>query len=216
MTRRRRRKCRHCGQLYKPDPRNRWHQNYCSAPACQQASKRASYWRWAHSALGRRYARRPEHTRHVRDWRAAHPRYWKRRRKKPVALPDVLIPQSLVPSEDKPKLMGAPPTISVALPDELSSPASNCDALKPLALPDLLFLESPAWLGLIAQLTGVALPENIDAFTRRLILLGRQIQGQRVTPRKLSGADDEASALPSAPAQNAGAVQLDRPASGSG
>ena len=216
MTRRRRRKCRHCGQLYKPDPRNRWHQKYCSAPACQQASKRASYWHWAHSALGRRYARRPEHTGHVRDWRAAHPRYWNRRRKKPVALPDVLIPQPLVPSEDKSKLIGAPPTISVALPDERSSPASNCDALKPLALPDLLFTQSPAWIGLIAQLIGGALPDDIASFTRRAILLGRQIQGQSVTPRRLSGADEEASSLPSAPAQSAGAVQLDRSTPGSG
>ena len=180
MTRCRRRKCRHCRKLYQPDPRNRWHQRFCSEPACQQASKQASQRHWARSALGRRYARRPEHTQHVRNWRAEHPRYWKRKRQKPVALRDVLIPQPPTPSVDKQSLIGAPLTIPAALPDDLSSTASKLDALKPLALPDVLFTQSPAWFGLISQLIGGALPEDIASFTRRAILLGQQIQGLRM------------------------------------
>ena len=35
MSTRTRRKCRHCGQLFRPDPRNVRHQRYCSAPACR-------------------------------------------------------------------------------------------------------------------------------------------------------------------------------------
>ena len=35
MTTRTRRKCRHCGQLFRPDPRNLRHQRYCSAKECR-------------------------------------------------------------------------------------------------------------------------------------------------------------------------------------
>ena len=38
MTKRRRRKCLNCGQLFRPDPRNVRHQRYCSAPACRLRS----------------------------------------------------------------------------------------------------------------------------------------------------------------------------------
>lgn len=216
MPRGRRRKCRHCGRLYEPDPRNRWHQEFCSHAPCQQASKFTSQRRWARSALGRAYFRRPKNAQRVRLWRERNPGYWRKRRKKSVALQDVLIPQVLVPQVDNPELNGGREQNPPSPPSAFSSMEADLGGGKALALQDVLFLESPAWLGLMAQLTGVALSENIDAFTRRLILLGRQIQGQRVTPRRRSGADDEASPLPSAAAQSSGAVQLDRSAPGSG
>ena len=37
-----RRKCKCCLKLFRPDPRNRHHQRYCSVPACRAASKAAS------------------------------------------------------------------------------------------------------------------------------------------------------------------------------
>ena len=46
MKRRRRRKCWHCGDLFHPDPCNRYHQKCCSEPACRKASKAASQRRW--------------------------------------------------------------------------------------------------------------------------------------------------------------------------
>ena len=181
MKSRRRRKCRHCGQLYEPDPRNCWHQKFCSQLPCQQASKLASQHRWARSPLGRAYVRRSKHAERVRLWRQSHPGYWRNRRKKSAALQDVLIPQVLVSQVDKPDLNGSQEQRPPSLPSEFPPVVADISGGKALALQDVLFLESPAWLGLMAQLTGVALPENIDAFTRRLILLGRQIQGQRVT-----------------------------------
>jgi hypothetical protein len=216
MPRGRRRKCRHCGRLYEPDPRNRWHQMFCSQAPCQQASKRASQRRWARSALGRAYFRRPKNAQRVRLWRERHPGYGRKRRRKSAALQDVLMPQVLVPQVDNQDLHCSREQNPPSLPSACSSVEADSGGGKALALQDVLFLESPAWLGLMAQLTGVALPENIDAFTRRLILLGRQIQGQRVTPRRRSGADGEASPLPSTAAQSSGAVQLDRSAPGSG
>ena len=53
MTTRRRRKCRHCGQLFRPDPRNLRHQRYCSAKECRRASKAASQRRWLAKAENR-------------------------------------------------------------------------------------------------------------------------------------------------------------------
>jgi hypothetical protein len=34
-----RRKCKCCHKLFRPDPRNRYHQRYCAAPPCRAASK---------------------------------------------------------------------------------------------------------------------------------------------------------------------------------
>jgi hypothetical protein len=41
-----RRKCKCCLKLFRPDPRNRHHQRYCSEAACRAASKAASQARW--------------------------------------------------------------------------------------------------------------------------------------------------------------------------
>ena len=84
MTTRRRRKCRHCGQLFRPDPRNLRHQRYCSAKECRRASKAASQGRWLAKAENRDYFRGPEQVARVRTWRAAHPGYG---RKKPPRRP---------------------------------------------------------------------------------------------------------------------------------
>ena len=41
-----RRKCKCCLKLFRPDPRSRHHQRYCSVPACRTASKVASQAHW--------------------------------------------------------------------------------------------------------------------------------------------------------------------------
>lgn len=154
MPRTRRGKCRHCGQLYEPDPRNRHHQRYCPQPACRQASKTVSQQRWQASPKGRQYFRGSANTLRVRRWREAHPGYWRKRRQKPRALQDHCRPQLLLPAADK-------------------------STLAPRALQDVIRTQGLALTGLVAQLTGSALQENIASTTRRLILLGRQIQGPR-------------------------------------
>ena len=57
MKRGRRRKCLCCGGLFRPDPRNRRHQRYCSQPACRKASKAASQRRWLGKPDNRDYFR---------------------------------------------------------------------------------------------------------------------------------------------------------------
>ena len=61
MTKRRRRKCLNCGRLFRPDPRNRRHRRYCSAPDCRKASKAVSQARWLSKPQNRDYFCGPEH-----------------------------------------------------------------------------------------------------------------------------------------------------------
>ena len=55
MGREAERKCLNCGQSFKPDARNVRHQQYCSAPLCQGASKRAGQARWLAKPENRGY-----------------------------------------------------------------------------------------------------------------------------------------------------------------
>ena len=57
MGRGERRKCRCCRQLFRPDPRNRHHQYYCSAPTCRAASKAASQANWLAQPENQNYFR---------------------------------------------------------------------------------------------------------------------------------------------------------------
>ena len=189
MTRTRQRKCCHCGQLYDPDPRNRYHQRYCGQPSCRQASKAAGQRRWRASPKGKDYFHGSANCQRVRVWRQAHPGYWRRRPQKSRALQDHCLPQLLLPAGDK-------------------------VTLTPRALQDLLHTQGLALTGLVAQLTGSALQDHIVSTTHRLIRLGQQIQGS--DSRRPVNVRVEACSVPGATAACATAVQLDRPSSGSG
>ncbi len=73
-----RRKCKCCLKLFRPDPRNRHHQRYCSAPACRAASKAASQARWLATPENQGYFRGPVNVARVQAWRSRHPGYWRR------------------------------------------------------------------------------------------------------------------------------------------
>jgi hypothetical protein len=169
MIRCRRRKCRHCGQLYEPDPRNRYHQRYCRQADCRKASKAASQVRWLARGKNPGYFSSPIHVQRVRDWRKAHPGYWKKRRRKPRTLQDHCLPQVIVPPSDK-------ATLAVR------------------TLQDVCATHSLLLQGLIANLTGGALQEDIASTTHRLIQLGQQIQGP--SSRRQADGRGQTSALP--------------------
>ena len=73
-----RRKCKCCLTLFRPDPRNRRHQRYCSAAACRAASKAASQARWLAAPENQGYFRGPVNVARVQAWRSRHPGYWRR------------------------------------------------------------------------------------------------------------------------------------------
>jgi hypothetical protein len=54
-----RRKCKCCLKLFRPDPRNRRHQFYCSGSGCRAASKAASQARWRAKPENQSYFRGP-------------------------------------------------------------------------------------------------------------------------------------------------------------
>jgi hypothetical protein len=67
-----RRKCKCCLKLFRPDPRNRRHQCYCSASGCRAASKAASQARWFAKPENQSYFRGPVNVARVQTWRARH------------------------------------------------------------------------------------------------------------------------------------------------
>jgi hypothetical protein len=89
------RKCKHCRTFFAPDPRNVRRQRYCAQPACRQASKAASQRRWLQKPGNRDYFTGPIQVERVRQWRQAHPGYWRRQgTRTPNALQEDLTPQA--------------------------------------------------------------------------------------------------------------------------
>ena len=65
--------CIHCSELFLPDRRNRYQQQFCNQPECRQASKAQSQKRWLKQ--NRDYFRGRQHVERVQAWRKAHPGY---------------------------------------------------------------------------------------------------------------------------------------------
>lgn len=149
---RRKRKCLHCGQLYRPDPRTADRQQHCSAPACQRASKAWRQRRWCQQPQNRDYFRGPDQVARVRVWRQRHPGYWRQQPKPSVALQDDCPAQPVAAQPDAGRLAGG-------------------------ALQDDCLRQPPLLLGLIAQLTGSALQDDIALTIRRMQACGQRILG---------------------------------------
>lgn len=149
-----RRKCPCCKELFRADPRNRRHQQYCSKPDCRKASKAASQGRWLAKPANQDYFPGPVNVKRVRAWRETHPAYSRGRVKNTVALQDHCRAQAV---ESKGELA----------------------VFAPSALQDVLSAQPLVLIGLIAHLTGTALQDEIDRSTRQLLKLGEDILGGR-------------------------------------
>jgi len=151
MKRHRRVKCLHCRELFRPDPRNVHRQRYCSKPACRKASKAASQRRWLDKPENQDYFKGAANVRRVQAWRAAHPGYWRR---------------------------GGRLSASALQEDSLAQAIDNnkkTDFLTEPALQDLLTTQPFVLIGLIANLTGTALQDDIARTGQHLGQLGRDI-----------------------------------------
>src|SRR5215813_9816866 len=95
MARGDRRICKCCLKLFRPDPRNRRHQRYCSAPRCRAASKAASQARWLTRPENHDYFRGPVNVARVRRWRSGNPYYWRRAQRRHRALQDVSMTKAI-------------------------------------------------------------------------------------------------------------------------
>ena len=144
-------KCLHCNEKHRCDPRNRGRQKFCSKPDCRRASKAASQRQWVARAENQNYFRGVANCERVRQWRLAHPGYWRNKRPAPEStLQDPLIPQVAEKQELEPQ--------------EISH-----------ALQDLCISQPALLVGLIAVVTGHALQEDIAASARSFLNRGRDI-----------------------------------------
>ena len=90
------RKCCHCGDWFRPHPRNAYHQRFCTQKDCRAASKRSSQKKWHHKNPS--YFRGEQYVKKTQVWRAEHPGYWRKRPEEPSgdqedALQDLLTTQ---------------------------------------------------------------------------------------------------------------------------
>jgi hypothetical protein len=146
----RRRKCKCCRRLFRPDPRNLRHQRYCSEPSCRAARKAASQARWLAQPENHDYFRGPVHLARGRAWRARHPGYWRKSRRPRSAPKDVSTTQP-IGSIGKTGIFVRSP------------------------LQDLLTAQPAVLIGLIAHLVGTPQQDDIARTADRLLRLGQDI-----------------------------------------
>jgi len=156
MARSRRRKCRHCRELFTPDHRNKTKQKYCARQECRKASKTASQKKWQAKAENKNYHCGPDNVRRVQQWRKNNPGYWKRPKIKSEALQDHLFKNNEEKHKDKQKLTKTP-------------------------LQDLLTGYPAVIVGLLAHLSGSPLQDDIVETGLRLQQLGRDILTEPLT-----------------------------------
>jgi hypothetical protein len=153
MARGDRRKCRGCRRLFRPDPSNRRHQRYCSAPHCRRASKAASHARWLGKPENQEYWRHSCHVERVRDWRARNPGYWRSAQRRASTLQDLSSAQPIDPAGKTTNFVRSP-------------------------LQEVITAQPAVLIGLIAHLVGTPLQEDLVRTADRLLRLGRDILAQ--------------------------------------
>lgn len=153
MRLKRKRKCKHCNQLFHPDFRNAKKQEYCSQPECRKKSKAASQKKWRAKAENRDYFKGPDNVKRVQEWRRQNPGYWRKRDK----------PEEPLQDHSSPK--------TTRIQDVTSQLRHN-------ALQDLLSAQDTVLLGLLANLSGSALQDDIVTCGRRMQQLGQDILSQ--------------------------------------
>lgn len=183
MRRSIRRKCKHCKVFFSPDPRVGERQQYCSKSGCRQASKMASQRRWQAKPENRDYFRGPAHVQRVQRWRKAHPHYWRR----------------------------PPAQTGFALQDERTAQATDINGKSGIqvkaALQEMILAKPYVLIGLLSNLLGSALQDEISVFVYRLHTLGLDI----VNPPPDSTTDDSQTITrPNPVPARAPPVQLDR------
>jgi hypothetical protein len=139
-------------------------QRFCSKPACRHASKVDSQRRWLEKPENVDSFKGSVHVERVQQWRREHPGYWRRQPPEVVTDPDAL-QETLMPQEIETQV----------LREGVEPPAAEVETPVQDALQDSFFLQPTVFVGLIAQLTGLALQDDIARMARRLQQLGRDI-----------------------------------------
>jgi len=171
----RRLNCPHCKELFLSDPHNRYHQRFCSQPQCQKARKAANQRAWANRPANRDYWQGADEVARVRQWRQAHPGYWRKARKETSSTL-----QAVISTE---------PAVDQSVKSELGGGALQ--VVSPM--------QHPWVVGLISMFTGSTLQADIVATHRRLIARGQEILGM-VPGAPLENHDEQRTPGSGAPA----------------
>ena len=150
------RKCLHCQIFFKPDPRSKGRQTFCSLSDCQHASKKASQKKWLQKPQNKNYFRGPENVQRVQLWRDKNPGY----SKKPPSAP------------------GTPKPLQETLIAQETENKEETAVLKQDPLQDLLMAQPSVLIGLIAHLTGSTLQDDIVRTGQKLRELGEDFLSQ--------------------------------------
>jgi hypothetical protein len=139
----RRRRCKNCDDLFKPDPRNLKRQKFCSKPECKEASKQYSQQKWLMKPKNKGHFSGSANVIRVQQWRQQNPGYGKRKKsKKPTSL-----------------IKGAlQETLSLKT---IAGKGSSSDLMQN-ALQDSLLAETLVIIGFDTQLNKTALQDIID------------------------------------------------------
>lgn len=145
-------KCCNCRRLFLPDHRNRNKQEYCGRAPCRKASKAASQKKWLSKPGNSEYFLGPENIERVQEWRQNNPGYWKRKTNK-TALQDLLTLQLSENNEDN----------------------NRFNVHENHTLQDLLTAQPTVIIGLISNIIGSALQDDIARTLLRMEQSGQKI-----------------------------------------
>ncbi len=152
-------RCRHCKKLFWPDPRSGSRQHFCGKPECRKASKADSQKRWVEKPENQDYFRGTTNVERVQDWRKNHPGYWRRKSPKKI------------------------PALQESLKQQPIENIIDLTKLESIALQDIINAQPFVLLGLISNITGIALQDDMAITIRRLLQLGLDIANPS-TPSK--------------------------------
>lgn len=159
MKRTRRRRCKYCQDLYKPDSRQLKRQKFCRKLECKAASKKYSQQKWLNKPKNQDYFSGAEHVIRVQQWRQDNPGYLKRS-----------------PPSKKPSL------IEYALqemksPQTITSKESSIDLIQ-ISLQDLISAKTLVFIGFDTHLNKNTLQEIIAATDQEVVELAPDILKQ--------------------------------------
>jgi hypothetical protein len=190
-------KCLCCREIFRPDPRNRYHQKFCQKEPCRQASKRASQRRWLSKPENIGHFGGPGEVERVRHWRQNHPGYWRKHQRKSAGTLQDVCPNQAADSQ----------CVATGDPQDLFS----------RTLQDVCLAQTPLLVGLLSQLLDSALQEDIVGFARRMVAKGQDLldipsgrslnqklpyDTQKTPPSRTAAADPVAFQLGRSPAHS--------------
>ena len=148
----RRRRCKSCDELYKPDPRHLKRQKFCRKPECRAASKTYSQQKWLNKPENRNHFSGAENVMRVQEWRKRNPGYWKRRKpsKKPSLIEDALQ--------------------EMKIGKTIAGKGSSIDLIQ-IPLQDLISAKTLVFIGFDTHLNKSALQDIIDATDQHAVKL---------------------------------------------